>query len=184
MNEIQTQTQAQGAVQTVDFAQTAQKFLSLCGQNVPANKAGEFIEIARAKGLNPFNREIYLVPFGQNGFNIITGYETYIRRAERSGKLDGWDVAIGNDSGELAAKITIYRKDWSHPFIHIVWLSEAKTRSPLWNSMPKFMLKKVAIAQGFRLCFTEENGGMPYTRDEISQGDDRPLQPIQAEGRA
>ena len=29
------------------------------------------------------------------------------------------------------------------------------------------MLKKVATAQGFRLCFPEEFGGMPYTSDEL-----------------
>lgn len=30
------------------------------------------------------------------------------------------------------------------------------------------MIKKVAIAQGFRLCFSDELGGMPYTADEIN----------------
>jgi hypothetical protein len=29
------------------------------------------------------------------------------------------------------------------------------------------MIKKVAMAQGFRLCFSDELGGMPYTADEL-----------------
>ena len=32
------------------------------------------------------------------------------------------------------------------------------------------MTKKVAIAQGFRLCFPDELGGMPYTADELALG--------------
>jgi hypothetical protein len=30
------------------------------------------------------------------------------------------------------------------------------------------MIKKVAMAQGFRLCFSDELGGMPYTSEELS----------------
>jgi hypothetical protein len=32
--------------------------------------------------------------------------------------------------------------------------------------MPRFMLKKVAIGQAFRLAFPEELGGMPYMEIE------------------
>ena len=32
------------------------------------------------------------------------------------------------------------------------------------------MIKKVAIGQGFRLCFPTELGGLPYLREEIMQG--------------
>jgi hypothetical protein len=31
------------------------------------------------------------------------------------------------------------------------------------------MTKKVAISQAFRLCFSDELGGMPYTSDELPQ---------------
>ena len=30
-----------------------------------------------------------------------------------------------------------------------------------------FMIKKVAISQAFRLCFSDELGGMPYTKEEV-----------------
>ena len=33
--------------------------------------------------------------------------------------------------------------------------------------MPNFMLKKVAIAQGFRLAFPDELGGLPYLAEEL-----------------
>lgn len=48
--------------------------------------------------------------------------------------------------------------------------SSASGMDPLGTRMPKFMLRKVAIAQGFRLCFPDELGEMPYTADEITEG--------------
>ncbi len=50
-----------------------------------------YLQIAKAFNLNPFKREIYVSKY--NGqMSIIVGYETYIKRAERSGMLDGWEV--------------------------------------------------------------------------------------------
>ena len=138
-----------------------------------------FIEIAQAYCLNPFKREIYCVSYGYGDSkttSIITGYEVYIKRAERTGKLDGWDLTIEGKMPDLKAIVTIYRNDWSRPFKHEVYFEEVVQRkkdgsiNAMWAKMPKFMLRKVAIAQGFRLCFPDELGGMPYTADEISEG--------------
>jgi hypothetical protein len=41
--------------------------------------------------------------------------------------------------------------------------------------MPAFMLKKVAMAQGFRLCFPDEMGGLPYLPEEINLGSSEAL---------
>ena len=60
-------------------------------QSLTKAEAKQFIEIASAYGLNPFKREIYASKFGNN-FSIIVGFETYLKRAERSGKLAGWSV--------------------------------------------------------------------------------------------
>lgn len=138
----------------------------------------QFVEIAQAYQLNPFKREIYCNTYGKGEYrttSIITGYEVYIKRAERTGKLNGYKVDISGSIKEnnLTATITIFRKDWGHPFQHEVYFEEVcqKTRdgrlNSIWSKMPKFMTKKVAIAQGFRLCFSDELGGMPYTADEL-----------------
>lgn len=134
-----------------------------------------FLQIAKAFNLNPFKREIYCSKYGSQ-LSIITGYEVYIKRAERSGMLDGWNVVTEGkvDDGSLKAIITIHRKDRKHPFVHEVLYSEyvQKTKE---GHITKFwlkaitMTKKVAMAQGFRLCFSDELGGMPYTQDEITQ---------------
>ena len=76
-----------------------------------------YIQICKAYNLNPFKREIHVSKFN-NVMSIITGYETYIKRAERSGLLDGWEVRTEGTvkDGTLKAIITIYRKDRSRPF--------------------------------------------------------------------
>lgn len=152
------------------------EFLDIAGvgRGLLADKRRQFVEIAQAYQLNPFKREIYCISYAGNT-SIITGYEVYIKRAERTGKLDGWNVEIHGEGKDMSAVITIYRSDWKHPFKHEVYFVEAANRNKggelnsVWSKMPKFMLKKVAIAQGFRLCFSDELGGMPYTSDELPQ---------------
>ena len=131
-----------------------------------------FMNIAKSYGLNPFKREIHFVKYGQSPASIIVGYETYIKRADATGKLDGWRAWI-EDKGkpDERAIIQIKRKDFSDPFIWEVYRHEFDTKQANWNRMPAFMLKKVAIAQGFRLAFPSELGGLPYTKEELSVED-------------
>lgn len=84
-----------------------------------------FLNISQAFGLNPFKKEIYCSKYG-NQTSIIVGYETYIKRAERSGQLDGWNVITEGkvEDKSLKAIITIYRKDRKFPFVHEVYYSE------------------------------------------------------------
>jgi len=123
-----------------------------------------FIQIALANNLNPFNREIYAVAYGQN-FSIITGYQVYVKRAEASGKLNGWNVL---SDGEKAT-ITIWRKDFEQPIIWTVKKTDFDKQTGSWKTMPDFMLKKIAICQGFRMAFPNELASMPYGREEVDE---------------
>ena len=133
-----------------------------------------YLNIAKAMNLNPFKREIHVSKYGEN-MSIITGYEVYIKRAERTGQLDGWHATTTGSvtAGDLKATVTIYRKDRSHPFIwealyeECVQKTNAGVVTKFWQKAA-FMTKKVAISQAFRLCFSDELAGMPYTSDEIS----------------
>lgn len=127
-----------------------------------------FMNICKSYGLNPFKREIHFVKYGNSQANIIAGYEIYLKRAERTNKLDGWNIEI-LDSGKPSERaiITIYRKDQKYPFKWEVFKKEFDKGQSTWKSMPSFMLRKVAIAQGFRLAFPEDMGGMPYIKEEI-----------------
>ena len=164
------------------------------------NEVDQFVEIATAYQLNPFKREIYCIPYGKGEdrkLSIVTGYEVYLKRAERLNVLDGWrtwtegtlerrkekktinykdkqtgqaksfekDVDIWR--GDLRACIEITRKDWSKPFYHEVYFEEYTQDNQMWNTKPRTMIKKVVVAQGFRLAFPDEMGGMPYSSDEL-----------------
>jgi hypothetical protein len=139
----------------------------------------------------------------------VTGYEVYLKRAERLNVLDGWrtwtegtlerrkeqktitckDKQTGQQKsfvkeidvwrGELKACIEIMRRDWSKPFYHEVFFEEYTQDNQMWNTKPRTMIKKVVVAQGFRLAFPDEMGGMPYSSDEMP--DEMPDEAPQAE---
>jgi len=124
-----------------------------------------FMGIAKSYGLNPLKREIHFVKYGNAPASIIVGYEIYLKRAERTGKVDGWKCWIEGDK----AIIEIKRKDQSIPIKWEVDRKEFDKQQSTWKAMPNFMLKKVAIAQGFRLAFPDELGGLPYLAEELPQ---------------
>ena len=78
----------------------------------------QFISIAQAYNLNPFKREIYCTPYETNVKNqdgtwgkkrqlsIVTGYEAYLKRAERLGMLDGWEVEIKIKDNEMIGVVS------------------------------------------------------------------------------
>jgi len=143
--------------------------------SLETNEINQFMEIAITFQLNPFKREIYCIPFkmkdGQRKLSIITGYETYLKRAERLGTLNGWEVSTQGSikGGDLKAIVIINRKDWENPLKHEVYFVEYNQNNHIWNTKPITMIKKVAIAQAFRLAFPDEFGGMPYTADELPE---------------
>ena len=170
------------------------------GKNISETEKKMFIKIAQISGLNPFKREIYITAYGQGDkrqLSILTGYEVYIRKAEESGLLNGWNVETTGslNKGDLKAVITIHRKDFANPFKHEVWYYEycqykdiwennqkvGREPNKFWKEKPVTMIKKVAISQGFRMCFNQTLGGMPYTTDEMPQVEDVPHEVIQPE---
>jgi phage recombination protein Bet len=125
-----------------------------------------FLGICKSFGLNPLKREVHLIKYGNAPASIVTGYEVYLKRAERTGKLNGWKVDIVQDG--KAATVTIHRKDWERPFEWTAYRQEFDKGQANWKTMPLFMLRKVAMAQAFRICFPDEMGGLPYLPEEIS----------------
>lgn len=154
------------------------------------NQKKQFMQIASAFKLNPFKREIHVSVYGDN-FSVIIGYEEFIKRAERSKQLDGWSVRTEGDvnlsdfrKSNLKAIFECHRKDRRHAFTwEVDYLEYVQTTkeyvdgkptgkmrpNKFWQEKPKHMIKKVAIAQGFRLCFSDELGGMPYTEEELTR---------------
>ena len=167
------------------------KYLQSLGCDLKDAQLTQFKTLCREFGLNPFKREIYGIAYGDK-FNIIVGYEVYIKRANRTGLLDGMERGTIGEGEAMKAWIKIYRKDWKMPFYHEVdyseyvqmkWDYDSKTYkvNAMWKSKPKTMLLKVATAQAFRLCFPEDFAGMPYTSDELPVGNTKVLNEIKVE---
>jgi len=141
-------------------------------------ETGQFIQTALSGNLDPFKREIYIALYGEGEnrkISFLTGYQVYLKRAERTGKLDGWGVRIEGEGSRMKAVVEIFRKDWSHSFIHEAHWEEAvqkrKNGEPtqFWAKQPRFQLRKVAVAQAFRLAFPDELGGLPYETAEMPE---------------
>jgi len=136
-----------------------------------------FLEISKQFGLNPFKREIYLIKYGSEPAKIVTGYETYLKRAERSLKYGGFKVWTKGSviDADLTACIEVFRKDWDKPLCHEVDYKEYVARkrdgtpTRFWADKPKTMLKKVVISQAFRFAFPDELAGIPYATEEINE---------------
>ncbi|MFZ8787808.1 RecT family recombinase, partial [Thermocrinis sp.] len=123
------------------------------------------LALAKRLGLDPLKKEAHLVPYGGR-VQLVISYLEYVRRAEKSGKLNGWETKIGKDELGEYAEVVIHRRDWEHPFKWRVYLDEVKRDTPSWRAMPLFMLRKTAIAQGFRLAFPQENQELPEEPEE------------------
>jgi phage recombination protein Bet len=158
--------------------ETVLEFLKAFGFTKTLSEAeqNQFIQTALACSLDPFRREIYVAVYGEGEnrkVSILTGYQVYLKRAERTGKLDGWQARLEGNGNQMKAVVEIFRKDWSHSFIHEVYWEEAvqkkKDGNPtqFWVKQPRFQLRKVAMAQAFRLAFPDELGGLPYESAEL-----------------
>lgn len=167
-NQIAVQQHNQGMMPAQAFALSVEDVKKYIAPNATDKELYMFLEIAKSYRLNPFKREVYFVKYGTAPGQTIVGYEMYIKRAEATGMLDGWEMDMGKDDMGEFAQITIHRKDHALPFKWKVYRDEFDTKKANWASMPKFMLRKVAISQGFRLAFPADLGGMPYIPEEIN----------------
>lgn len=173
-NQIQI-AQNQVQVQASNEAAKAKaiEYLSSMGLSLPQGQKEQFLELCQLLNLNPFLREIYAVGY-KDKFNIIIGYNAYLKRAEMTGKLGHWNHWTEGEGDKMKAVIEIHRKDFTAPFRHEVYFAEYKQDTQIWRTKPVTMIKKVAVAQGFRLAFPTEFGSMPYIQEEYDPEMDQP----------
>ena len=96
-------------------AKTILDYLAATGMSPELTEAerNQFVSVCQAFGLNPWKREIYATVYGEGSyrrFSVITGYEVYLKRADRSGRLDGWSSHIEGFGNDMKAVVTIHRR--------------------------------------------------------------------------
>lgn len=127
-----------------------------------------FLEFCKSTGLNPFKKEIWFIKTGQ-GVQMMTGINGFLTIANNHPQFDGMTVKIDEQDGKLvSATCTVYRKDRKYPSEATVYYSEYAKNSPIWRTMPRMMLQKVAKSVALREAFPQELNGM-YTQEEMPQ---------------
>lgn len=170
-------------------------YLKTMNKGLTEQQTKQFLAVAGTFGLNPWKREVYAVTYknkdGSTDMSIVTGYETYIKRAELNPNYDGFDIEFKGGfkrgkitkqgkngpwqvdalvpDGTVSCVCTVYRKDRAHPTREEVFFDEYDQGNSMWQSKPRTMLKKVAIVSAFRKAFPLDFGGMPYTNDELPE---------------
>lgn len=148
-----------------------------------------FIQMCRYQGLNPFLREAYLIKFGNSPATLVTGKDTFTKRAAKSEKCAGYEagVIVQKQDGSIEQRkgslvlpdeklvggwARVYRKDWKVPMEVTVSLQEYQrynNKGELmrnWKEMPATMIRKVALVQALREAIPEEFGGL-YSPEEM-----------------
>jgi len=154
-----------------------------------------FVEVCRAKKLDPFSRQIHAVKrwdsmAGREVMTIQTGIDGFRTLAERTGKYVGqrgpfWcgDDGVWRDvwleaTPPKAAKVEVLRKDFDEPLVGVALFQEYAQQKKggqlnhMWGKFSTVMLAKCAEAVALRRAFPEQLSGL-YTNDEMHQAEDQ-----------
>lgn len=148
-----------------------------------------FMQICKARQLNPFINDCYLVKYGSDPAAIIVSVDYFRKNARRARDCKGWAAGIivmTSDNvvryskglvlpGEklIGGWFRAQPEGWSEPFEHEVPLEAFIKRkrdgsvTQFWEPAKQpFMIRKVAECQGLRFLWGENTAGM-YAPEEI-----------------
>lgn len=148
-----------------------------------------FLTLCKYQHLNPFLREAYLIKYGNSPATIVTGKDTFTKRAAKNPNYKGKEagIIVINLKGEIEQRegtfalkdeqivggwARIFAKD-REPELYTVSFDEYAGRkkdgslNSQWATKPATMIRKVAVVQGLRECFPEDFEGL-YSPEEMS----------------
>ena len=157
------------------------------GKLCSAADAMKFILMCRAKRLNPFEGDAFLVGYdnskaGSPDYSIITAHQSFLKRAELHAEYDGMEsgVVVLRDGqlvdidGECIVVDEVLFGGWARvsfktrriPTYRRLMLRRFAKDNKFWNGNPEGMIVKCAEADGLRSSFPTMLGGM-YLAEEI-----------------
>lgn len=149
-----------------------------------------YMTLCKYQHLNPFLREAYLVKYGNSPATIVTGKDTFTKRANKNpnylGKQAGI-IVLNPETGEIEQREGTFKLPneeivggWARVFVkdrepeynavsfdEYVGRKSDGTLNKQWASKPATMIRKVAVVQALRECFPEDFGEM-YSPEEMS----------------
>lgn len=158
-----------------------------------------FISLCKYQHLNPFLREAYLVKYGSSPATIVTGKDTFLKRAERNDKYKGKasGIVVQSKDGKIEYRDGTLKLDgekivggWAKVYIEgrepemttvsfeeYAGRKKDGTLNSQWATKPATMIRKVAVVQALREAFPEDFGAL-YSPEEM--GDAGEVIPEQA----
>lgn len=163
-------------------------------------EALKFIMLCKARGLNPFEGDAFLLGYmveGEAQFSLITAHQAFLKRAETHPEYDGMESGVivrrevpdPNDDEYTIDEIidlpgdfyldgdvvlggwaTVFFKHRSHHMHKRVRLQTFSTGKSRWGKDPAGMIVKVAEADSLRSSFPTLCGGM-YLESEMESID-------------
>lgn len=148
-----------------------------------------FLTLCKYQHLNPFLREAYLIKYGNSPATIVTGKDTFTKRAAKNPNYKGKEagIIVINLNGQIEQRegtfalkdeqivggwARIFAKD-REPELYTVSFDEYAGRKKdgslnnQWATKPATMIRKVAVVQGLRECFPEDFEGL-YSPEEMA----------------
>lgn len=157
------------------------------GHKCSDEEAMKFMLMCRAKGLNPFEQDAFLIGYDtQDGpkFSLITAHQAFLKRAECNPEYDGMEsgVMVTRDGKTIELEgdfhfendvlvggwATVHFKNRKHPMKKRIRLARFNTGKSQWAKDPAGMICKCAEADALRSSFPTLLGGL-YTREEMDK---------------
>jgi len=149
-----------------------------------------FALMCRARALNPFEGDAYLVGYdGKDGpqFSLITAHQAFLKRAELNPDYDGMEsgVIVMDNTGKLhevpgdvvlkdctlfGGWAKVYFKNKTHPVYKRLDINKYTTGRAMWSKNEALMIAKCARAAALREAFPTKLGGL-YLREEMNMID-------------
>jgi phage recombination protein Bet len=172
------------------------------GKTCSDNDAIKFIMMCKARLLNPYEGDAFLIGYdnkdGSASFSLITAHQAFLKRAELHPQYDGMesgvivevDGKLEQHEGDFIENgwtlaggwATVFFKNRSHPMKKRVNLSRFQKSWGIWQDDPAGMIVKCAEADVLRSSFPTMLGGL-YMREELNADvqADKVVKPIFAE---
>jgi phage recombination protein Bet len=159
-----------------------------------------FLHVAQKMGLDPFNKEIYLIgrwdgKLQRKKWTIQVGIDGFRSKSEEHPEFGGisgpdwcgpdghWRDVWTGDEPPVAARFTVYRKDWPNPvhavahFREYVQTKADGTPTSMWANMPAGQIGKCAEALARRKAFPRRLSGV-YIEEELQHLDNPQPAPV------
>jgi len=170
---------------SIDMVKNLVAVKTRSGKTCSDNDAIKFIAMCKARRLNPFEGDAFLIGYdGKDGptFSLITAHQAFLKRAEMNPEYDGMesgpiierDGKVEEIQGDFHLKddvilggwAKVYFKNRSHPMYRRIRLSRFQKTFGIWQEDPAGMIVKCAEADALRSSFPTMLGGL-YMKEEL-----------------